>query len=274
MSAALADKVVVVTGSTRGIGRAIVEGCAAEGAVVIVSSRSEDAVVATVHELTARGVRSSGMVCDVRSYDDLEALFEHALATWGGVDIWVNNAGVSEGYRPVDELAPTEITEVVDINLTGTMLGCRLLVPYLREHGGVLLNMAGRGYRGEATPHTAAYAATKAAVASLTRSIAAENKDRPDVHVHALVPGMVATDFYRNVKTSPRLEASSGNVDLALNAFGVALDDVGRETATFLGGRAWHGTGRIVNLLRGARLARGIALMAWYGVSGRTKRDL
>jgi NAD(P)-dependent dehydrogenase (short-subunit alcohol dehydrogenase family) len=209
----------------------------------------------------------------VRSAEAVQALFDHTLATWGRLDVWVNNAGISLGYRPFDELPAAEIAELVNVNLTGTMLGCRTVLPYFREHGGVLLNMCGRGYRGEATPHTSAYTATKAAVASLTRSLAAENTDRPDVHVHALVPGMVATDFYRNIKTSPRLEATAGNVHLALDAFGVTLDDVGAETAAFLSDAAWRGTGEIVNLLAGKRLARGIALMSWYRISGRMKRD-
>lgn len=270
---ALAGKVVVVTGSTRGIGRAIAEGCAAAGADVVVSSRSESDVAATAHEFAEAGWRSSGLVCDVRSADDLEALAEHALAVRGAIDVWVNNAGISEGYRPLDELSADEISDIVQINLAGTGLGSAIALRHFREHGGVLLNLAGRGYRGEATPHTAMYAATKAAIASLTRSLAAENRDRPDVHVHALVPGMVPTDFYRDVKCSPRLEATRGNVDLALDAFGVPLDAVARETAAFLDGPAWRSTGEIVNLLRGRRRTRGIALMAWYGMSGRMKRD-
>jgi NAD(P)-dependent dehydrogenase (short-subunit alcohol dehydrogenase family) len=265
--------VVVITGSTRGIGRAIAEACAAAGASVVVSSRHQPAVDETVAALLGDGLQASGLVCDVRAAEAVQALLDHTLATWGRLDVWGNNAGVSLGYRPFDELPVEEIADVVAINLTGTMLGCRIALPYLREHGGVLLNMCGRGYRGEATPHTSAYTATKTAVASLTRSLAEENTDRPDVHVHALVPGMVATDFYRDIKTSPRLAATAGNVDLALNAFGVALDDVGTETAAFLADAAWRDTGRIVNLLAGRRLARGIALMSWYRINGRMKRD-
>ena len=273
MTGPLTGKVIVVTGSTRGIGRSIAEACAAAGADVVVSSRSADAVDETVHSLEERGMACSGVTCDVSSERDVRALFDHALETRGRIDVWVNNAGISQGYRPFDELSDAEIAEIIDINLTGTALGCRIALGYFREHGGVLLNMAGRGFRGEATPHTAAYAATKAAIASLTRSLAAENRDRPDVHIHALVPGMVATDFYRSIKTSPRLETTRGNVDLALNAFGVPLDEVGRRTAEFLAGPAWRSTGEIVNLLHGTRLARGIALMAWYGMTGRMKRD-
>ena len=273
MSDSLADRVVVITGSTRGIGRAVAESCAAAGAAVVVSSRNAAAVAETVGAIRASSGRASGVVCDVRDPEHVEALVAHALDTWGSLDVWVNNAGISQGYRPFDELAVEEIDDIVRTNLTGAMYGSAVALRHFREHGGVLLNLIGRGWKGEATPHTAAYAATKAGIASLTRSLAAENRDCPGVHVHALVPGMVPTDFYRDIQTSPRLEATRGNVDLALNAFGVALDVVGRETAAFLSDEAWRGTGTVVNLLRGVRVLRGGALMAWYGMSGQMKRD-
>ena len=273
MSDSLADRVVVITGSTRGIGRAIAESCAAAGAAVVVSSRDEAALAETVGAIRTSSGRASGVVCDVRDPEHVEALFAHALDTWGHLDVWVNNAGISQGYRPFDELAPEEIDDIVRTNLTGAMYGSAVALRHFREHGGVLLNLIGRGWKGEATPHTAAYAATKTAIASLTRSLAAENRDCPGVHVHALVPGMVPTDFYRDIQTSPRLEATRGNVDLALNAFGVPLDVVGRKTAAFLADEAWRGTGTVVNLLRGVRVLRGGALMAWYGMSGQMKRD-
>ena len=282
----LEGRVVVVTGSTRGIGRAIAESCAALGATVVVNGRSAEAVARTVSELirvaadTApqAGVPGaaapvSGIAADVSDPTEVRRVFDHALETWGRIDIWVNNAGISQGYRPFDELPAEDIAAIVDTNLTGTMYGSSLALRHFREHGGVLLNMLGRGFRGDATPHTAAYASTKAALASLTRSLAEENRDRPDVHVHSLVPGMVPTDFYRNVVTSPRLEATRGNVDLALHAFGVPLDVVGAGTAAFLAGDAWRSTGRNLNLLSGTRTARGVVLMAWYGMSGRMKRD-
>jgi len=269
----LRGRVIVVTGSTHGIGRAIALSCAEAGATVVVSSRTEASVADTVHALAAAGHRCSGLVCDVLIAEHVQGLFEHVLETWGALDVWVNNAGISQGYRPFDELSAAEVAEIVSVNLTGAMHGCRIALPHFREHGGVLLNMLGRGFRGDATPHTAAYAATKAALASLTRSLAAENRDRPGVHIHGLVPGMVRTRFYEDIPTSPRLEKTLGNVDLALEAFGVPLDVVGKRTAAFLGGPAWRGTGTTLNLLRGRRLARGITLMAWYGITGRMKRD-
>jgi NAD(P)-dependent dehydrogenase (short-subunit alcohol dehydrogenase family) len=268
---ALDGKIIVVTGSTRGIGRSIAEACAASGATLVLSARSADAVVEEVSAFQERGWNCSGIAADVANPDDVEALFKHALEVHGHIDAWVNNAGISEGYRPLDELSVAELNDIVRINLLGHLYALRLTVPYFREHGGHILNMTGRGYKGEATPYTAAYASTKTAIASITQSVAEENRDCPKMSVNALVPGMVATDFYVDIKSSPRLEATKDNWRYALDAFGVPLDVVGREAAAILGKEPGRETGRIYNLLRGARLARGIALISWYGMTGKLK---
>ncbi|TLM90259.1 MAG: SDR family oxidoreductase, partial [Actinobacteria bacterium] len=216
----LAGKVVVVTGSSRGIGRSIAHACAHAGARVVFSSRNADAAAAAAEQVMLEGGIASSMACDVTRWEDLEALREHALSTHGALDVWFNNAGVSLGYEPVDEQSPEELAQLVAINLTGHLLGCRAVLPHLREHGGHLMNMCGRGYRGDATPHTAAYAATKTAIASLTRSLAEENKDVPNLSVNGFVPGMVDTDFYVDIRISPRLVSTADNWRYALDAFG------------------------------------------------------
>jgi NAD(P)-dependent dehydrogenase (short-subunit alcohol dehydrogenase family) len=268
----LTGKVIVVTGSTRGIGRAIAEACGAAGATVVLSSRTESAVNETVEAFRACGRTCSGFAADVADAADVQALYDHAIATHGRLDAWVNNAGISLGYRPLDELSVDEIDDIVRINLLGHLYAMRLLVPYFREHGGQILNMAGRGYRGEATPHTAAYAATKTAIASITKSVAEENEDCDRISVNALVPGMVLTDFYVDMKTSPRLVSTVDNWRYAMKAFGVPAEEVGREAVRVLALVPGRETGRIYSLLRGPRLARGIALVSWYGMSGKLKK--
>ncbi|MFA5844423.1 MAG: SDR family oxidoreductase [Coriobacteriia bacterium] len=229
-----------------------------------------EAVEDLVAELHSRHLRAAGAVADVRSDTDLARLLETALAAFGRVDVWLNNAGVSAGYRHLDDLSPEEVREIVDINVTGTLLGCRLMAPYFAEHGGILVNMAGRGWGGEATPHTAAYAATKAAVASITRSVAAENRGRR-MSVHAFVPGMVRTDFYRDMRVSPRLAASAGNVEFALDAFGVPLPEVGRAFVRVASQEPGRVTGKVYSALTPGRTARGIARMMYFRASGRMR---
>ena len=272
---AVPGKVVVVTGSTRGIGRAIADAVAAAGNTVVVSSRTEGAVDRAVAALSTSGATASGRTCDVRREEDLDALLTHALESHGRVDVWINNAGISSGYRPLDELSAEEAREIVDTNLTGTVLGCRVAIAYFREHaerGGHVINMTGRGYRGEATPYTAVYAATKTAVASLTRSLAAENRTMP-ISVNAVVPGMVATDFYRDIKISPRLTATADNWRYALDAFGVPAEEVGALFVRLVELEPGSETGRIHSLMTPARTARGIFTLTRHRLAGRMRRE-
>ena len=265
----LQDKVIVVTGSTRGIGRAVVEACAREGARVVVSSRHEKAVASTLKELEGAGARATGLVADVSRPADLERLLAHADRTWGRVDVWVNNAGISGGLSPLEELPTTEIARIVEINLLGTLYACRLVLPYLaRQGGGLLLNMSGRGGRGNPSPFLTTYAATKAAVISLTKSLAGEYKGQP-VSIHSVLPGMVATDFYEDVQASPGLEGMVRDVPFALRAFGVSVEAVAQQVVEIARQEPGRLSGRNYSLLDARRMLRGGALMAYYRLAGK-----
>ena len=131
----LKDTVIVITGSTRGIGRAIAWACAREGANVVISSRKEAAVSKVRSEFKKKGHGVSGIKADVSNNKDLEKLFDHTIKKWKKIDIWINNAGISGGFRAVDEMSPEEIAEVIDINITGTLNACRMLIPYFIKQG-------------------------------------------------------------------------------------------------------------------------------------------
>ena len=269
----LADKVVVITGSTRGIGRAIAEASARKGAIVVVSSRTPDDVARTVAELTAAGATASGVAANAGHYEELEALRDHALATHGRIDVWVSNAGVSNGYRYLDDESAPEIHDLITINVLGALYGAKVMLPYFREHGGYLMNLCGRGWKGDATPYTTAYGASKAAIASLTRSLAAENTAHRNVSINAFTPGMVDTDFYRDdMPVSPRLEATRDNVRFALEAFGTPLADVGERCSELIAAEPGKTTGRIYPMLRLGHVIVGGAKMAWWGMSGKMSR--
>lgn len=267
----LEGKTVVVTGSTYGIGRAVALACAQAGASVMVSSRRLDAVAGTVSEMESQGLRVAGHVADVRDPDALSALLDHAVKEFGRVDVWVNNAGLGGGFRPLDDFSTDEIADIVDTNVTGVMLACRMMVPYFREHGGIIINMAGRGSRGEAAPFGAAYAATKAAVTSLTKSLAEENKGLP-ISIHQVLPGMVRTGFYEDMAVGAECEPAAGNIEVVLDCIAVPDTDVGRLVADVAAQEPGRVTGKTYSAFRGWRRVRGMARLAAAGVSGRLAR--
>ena len=267
----LQNKVVVITGSTRGIGRSIALACAREGASVVISSRSPEAVLETVSEMKAQNYAAAGITCDTTVSGALEGLLRFAISTFGKVDVWINNAGLSSGYRPLDEMNPEEISQVVATNVTALAVGCSIVIPWMRAHGGgIVINMSGRGGKGEASPWTALYAATKAAVTSLTRSLAAENRSS-NISIHAVIPGMVATDFYKDIATSPRCSGELDNLPSVLDAFGVPLDTVGEGFVDIAAQEPGNVTGQLYNLLHGKRLFRGILKMTYARMTHKLK---
>jgi NAD(P)-dependent dehydrogenase (short-subunit alcohol dehydrogenase family) len=272
MSSSLAGKVVVITGSTRGIGRAMAEACAAAGATVVVSSRTQSAVDETVIALEGAGASVTGIRCDVSVDSDLEALFTHAIETHGHIDVWVNNAGISLGMRRHVDTIPEEMRRIVDVNLIGTMVASWIVVPYFVAHGGgVLINVSGRGGRGDAAAYTAAYAATKAAVMVFTKSLADEHKGDP-ISVLVLMPGMVDTDFYgEEMEVSPDLADVASNIRVVLDAIGTPIEEVGPvlvEAARTVPGQ---GTGKVHRAGSGVRGMTGGFKLMWARMTGRMK---
>jgi NAD(P)-dependent dehydrogenase (short-subunit alcohol dehydrogenase family) len=238
---------------------------------VVLCSRDATAVEEATKELTQQGFEVSGLKCDVSVPEDVEKLLQHATETWGRVDVWVNNAGVSGGYRPLDEMDPEEIARIVDVNLTATLRACRAVIPHFVQQGeGVLINVSGKGGRGDASPYMTVYAATKAAVTSLTKSLAEENKEYP-ISIHSVLPSMVETDLMKDVKTSPRVADVAEGLPYVLKAIGVPLDEVGRLVARIAAQEPRREAGKSYSALKGPRLMRGIALLTWYRLTGKIK---
>jgi len=195
--ASVDGKTAVVTGGSSGIGRAIAETFVADGADVVVCSRTRADVEAVADELNdADGAGSAFPVeCDVTDREEVAALAEAAVAEFGGVDVLVNNAGGAGEGGPLHEVSPESFEGVVDVNLTGTYNVTRAFADALREDGGAVVNtasMAGRYGVADMGP----YSAAKAGVVSLTRTLAAEWA-ADDVRVNAVNPGFIATERVR-----------------------------------------------------------------------------
>lgn len=193
-------RVVVVTGGTRGIGLGLAGELLARGCRVVVCGRSAASVESAVERLAAHTTGGAadvlGQVADVTDRTSLVALRDAAVARFGRVDVWINNAGLSAPRRPLPDV-PADVAEaVVRTNLLGVMHGCAVALETMETQpgGGWIWNMEGFGSGGQMQPGMTTYGATKRGVSYLTASLVKETTGT-SVQVGFLSPGIVATDL-------------------------------------------------------------------------------
>jgi len=191
MSKPLNDKIALVTGGARGIGRDIALRLAARGAGVAVVDVQEDAALETAREIETHGVRSAAFACDVGDLDDVNALRERYGKVFDRIDILVNNAGITRD-RLLMRMTAEDWELVLRVNLTGAFHFCKVFGPaMLRARSGCVVNIASvvgqMGNAGQAN-----YAASKAGLIGLTKSLAKEFAVR-GVRVNAVAPGFIRT---------------------------------------------------------------------------------
>jgi len=187
----LTGKVAVVIGGTSGIGRAIAHGLADAGADVVATSRRAEQVEATAKEIEDRGRRTLRITSDVSDRSSIEKLRDQTIAAFGKVDILVNSAGRTK-RAPTIEFAEADWNEIFDTNLTGTLRACQVFGRHMVERGyGRIINIASLTTF-VALYEVAAYGASKAAVAALTRSLSIEWAPH-GVCVNAIAPGVFRT---------------------------------------------------------------------------------
>jgi NAD(P)-dependent dehydrogenase (short-subunit alcohol dehydrogenase family) len=185
----LAGRVAVVTGGNSGIGLETAKIYAQEGATVIITARNEQRFQET---LATEHTGLNVIKADVSNKADLQALFAQVNERFGKIDIVFANAGVAK-FGPIDQLPDEAIDQMLDVNLKGVYYTIQAALPYLNEGASVLLNTSATNAKGE--PNTAFYAATKAAVRSLARTLSAELVGR-GIRVNAISPGPVGTPLY------------------------------------------------------------------------------
>jgi 3-oxoacyl-[acyl-carrier protein] reductase len=188
----LAGKVAIVTGGGRGIGRAVALAFAREGAKVAVTARHRGEIDAAAEAIREAGGEAIGLPCDVADRAAVEAMVQQTVSAFGRLDILVNNAGDGGERTVVAESDPERFARVVQVNLLGPYYACRAAVPRMRQAGGGRIINTGSGVGHAARPGNASYAASKAALWSLTRSLAMEVwKD--GIEVNEVIPGPVDT---------------------------------------------------------------------------------
>jgi 2-deoxy-D-gluconate 3-dehydrogenase len=194
----LTGKKAIVTGASRGIGRAIALAYARAGADVAVVARDEQRLAGIRDDVAATGRKAVVLVCDVTDPDAVRRMIDDGAAALGGVDVLVNNAGGTSFMVPFTDLRFSGWEKVMRLNVDSVVHACQAVAGHMLAQGsGSVINVASVAAL-KATPALAPYGASKAAVVSLTKTLAAEWAER-GVRVNALCPGWTATELNRNL---------------------------------------------------------------------------
>ena len=210
----LSGKVAVVTGGSRGIGKAICLRLAEHGAKVVVSSRKLDACQAVVDEIKAAGGEAVATSCHIARKEELKALIDSTNARWGKVDVMVANAAINPYFGPAADMPDEAYDRVMNGNVRSNFWLANMLAPQMAERGGgviIIVSSIG-GYQG--SDRLGAYCISKAADMQLARNIAVEWGEK-NVRANCIAPGLIKTDFARALWENPHiLEKTVANTPL------------------------------------------------------------
>ena len=202
----LTGKVAVITGSSRGIGRAIAERMAEHGAKVLVTSRNLDACEEVVTAIKAKGGAAFAHACNISRKEDLQGLVNATLQKWGGIDVLVCNAAVNPYYGPSIDMPDDAYDKVMNSNVRSNFWLCNMVLPQMAQRGGgsivVVSSIAGL----VGTSMLGVYGISKAADMALVRNICVEWGPK-NIRANCIAPGLVRTDFARTLWEDPAVYA-------------------------------------------------------------------
>lgn len=247
MDLGLKDKVVIVTGASRGIGRAIAHGFADEGVRLSICGRTQDTLQSITDELRSKGAQVFAKRTDVTDTDQVEAFISETVETYGGIDVVVNNVGGSR-WTPLQDISDTEWHEILDLNVVSAARVNKLAIPEMRKQGGGAILMITSIYGREGGGHIT-YNASKAAEISMTKSLAKELA--PDnIRVNSIAPGSIlfpGGGWARRIAADPEAMDAFVKSDMPLGRFGKP-EEVANVVVFLASERASLVTGACVNV--------------------------
>ena len=195
----LADQVIVVTGASSGIGLTTAEMGAARGASIVLAARTQPALTDAVERIRAKGGRATAVVADVADPAQVEQIGRRAIAEFGRIDTWVNNAGISM-YGPLTDVPLDDKRRVFDVTFWGVVHGCEAAVPHLQHHGGAIINV-GSVLSDLSAPLQGIYSAAKHAVKGYTDALRMElEEERLPIQVTLVKPGPIDTPYTQHAR--------------------------------------------------------------------------
>jgi NAD(P)-dependent dehydrogenase (short-subunit alcohol dehydrogenase family) len=263
----------VITGGTRGFGLAVAQAYAQEGAAVVVASRSQEAVRRAVEGLRVQGAQAEGLPCDMGELEQVQALADHTVATFGRFDVWMNNAAITAPYGPVMHINPQAVEGVVRTNILGFYYGSLVAMRHFVPRGsGKLINILGAGDR-RPHPMQAAYTSTKAWAASFTTALA-KDYEGSGVGVYAFNPGMMDTDLIQKLEAVEGYESRLDSMDTVMRMLSRPAEAATRKAVWLASAETNGRTGLVVRETSTLKVLGGMLREGLRGLLRRPKRPI
>jgi len=252
-----ANKVVIITGGSRGIGEGCVRTFVAAGAKVVFCAKGERTGVALAAEVNESGPGEACFIrCDVSQVEEIQKLIETTVSRYGRLDCLVNNAGWHPPHEPIDDFSIQDFRDLLELNLVSIFAACKFALPHLRQTRGNIINMSSLvGSIGQL--HASTYVATKGAITALTKALAIDEA-RHGVRVNSVSPGNVYTPLWQeaiDAAPDPDQCRAQGEAAQLLSRMGT-IDEVGK-LCLFIAAEATFTTGVDHLISGGAELGYG-----------------
>lgn len=239
----LDEKIVLITGGSRGIGKAIAKLFAQEGAVVVITSRNEKKLKQTSKEI-GESFFISG---DIRKENDVNKVVRQTVNKFGKIDVLVNNAGIFPKIKPLHKISEKEWNDVIDVNLTGQFRFTKAVIPFMKKKGGSIINISSdAGLKAFENFYADAYTASKAAMILLTKSWALEYA-KNNIRVNCICAAVVDTDMTKYLWLNTRKKRKMASAEHPLGRIGTG-EDIAKAALYFASDDSSWTTGSILTV--------------------------